>query len=84
MCQICLDESTDGLCRVNCDAGHIFHCDCINGYRDTYTVYGWNNNCPVCRTGITEMAQVSPNTKLPSSFGKTNKLRSDLNYLLKL
>lgn len=84
MCQICLDDSTDGLCRVNCSAGHIFHCDCINGYRDTYTVYGWNNNCPVCRTGITEMAQVSPDTKLPTSFGKRNKYKSDLNYLLKL
>ena len=84
MCQICLDDSTDGLCRVNCSAGHIFHCDCINGYRDTYTDFGWNNNCPVCRTGITEMAQVSPDTKLPTSFGKRNKYKSDLNYLLKL
>ena len=86
MCQICLDDSTDGLCRVNCDAGHIFHCDCINGYRDTYTVFGWNNNCPVCRTGITEMAQVSPDiaSTLPTSFGKRNKYKSDLNYLLKL
>jgi hypothetical protein len=86
MCQICLDSNTDGLCRVNCNAGHIFHCDCINGYRDTYTVFGWNNKCPVCRTDITEMAKVSSDiaSKLPSSFGKTNKFRSDLNYLLKL
>jgi hypothetical protein len=80
MCQICLDSDTAGLCRVNCDAGHIFHCDCINGFRDTYTLYGWNNKCPVCRTLIDKMVSVTPEyaTLLPTSFGKAKRCSKDL------
>jgi hypothetical protein len=70
MCILCLEADRSGLCRVNCDAGHIFHCDCINEYRDTYTVYGWNNKCPVCRERINSVANVPGDTDLPMDFGK--------------
>jgi hypothetical protein len=86
MCQICLDSDTAGLCRVNCDAGHIFHCDCIRQYRDTYTAYGWNNKCPVCRTFISSMVSVTPNVaqNLPTSFGKRHSKHLTLKQIDKL
>jgi hypothetical protein len=71
MCILCLETDHDGLCRVDCTAGHIFHCDCISEYRNTYTAYGWNNNCPVCHESIQTMAHVPQNTELPNSFGKS-------------
>ena len=90
MCQICLDSDpteSGGLCRVGCGVGHIFHCDCINGYRNTRTVYGWNNKCPVCRTDIDRYVNfpVSRNTELPTEFGRgKSKSNSEIKYLKSL
>ena len=74
-----------GLCRVNCAVGHIFHCDCINGYRNTRTVYGWNNNCPVCRTEIDQYVQfpANRNSELPTEFGRKRGF-NEIKYLKSL
>ena len=70
-CQICLGDGIEDLCRVNCGVGHIFHCDCINGWRNTRTDYGWNNKCPVCtQEQITKMVKFEDYGRLPLSFGK--------------
>ena len=60
------EEAPDGtrnLCRVDCPMGHVFHCYCINTWRNTRKwdgaetddgekIYnGWNNYCPICRKG---------------------------------
>ena len=94
MCQLCLDnDTTQPLCRVNCRFGHIFHCECINAYRNTRTGYGWNNKCPLCVQRedpiITSMVQLTPEkiNTLPSSFGKKRSCLKtvdvDIKYLLK-
>jgi ankyrin repeat protein len=87
MCQICTDSDPVNLCLIDCDVGHIFHCDCINTWRNTKTAYGWNNKCPVCRNNpISTIAHITPEITLPSSFGKKSikKLNSDIAFLLKL
>ena len=76
-CRICFDtDLLDGYCRVNCHAGHIFHCSCINQWRNTRLVnpfhqYGWHNECPLCRDPITDIA----NIEVPpgNAFGKHRK-----------
>jgi hypothetical protein len=80
MCQICFTDDREGLCRVNCEAGHIFHCECVNSWRNTrktntYYEHGWHNDCPVCHEEIESMVMVTPAVaeKLPSSFGKSSK-----------
>ena len=89
-CQICLEPETEDLCRVNCAVGHIFHCACINQYRNNRTIYGWNNKCPVCRTDIAEMVKVPEGMSLPMEFGKRHRvkltvkqLKADIIYLNK-
>ncbi len=72
-CIMCLESNRDNLCRVNCPQGHIFHCDCLNEYRDTYTVFGWNNNCPSCREPIDQAVHVPVDIKLPTEFGKRKR-----------
>ena len=45
-----------GFCRVNCPRGHVFHCWCINNWRNTHKTHNtYQNNCPVCRAPITSM-----------------------------
>uniref|UniRef100_A0A6C0AYT7 RING-type domain-containing protein n=1 Tax=viral metagenome TaxID=1070528 RepID=A0A6C0AYT7_9ZZZZ len=80
MCQICFTDDREGLCRVNCEAGHIFHCECVNSWRNTrktntYYEHDWHNDCPVCHEEIESMVMVTPAVaeKLPSSFGKSSK-----------
>jgi hypothetical protein len=80
---ICSEKAlAGGFCRVNCQAGHIFHCECINQWRNTlqYNPYyqrnDWQNNCPICRGAIDQMVKmVLPKAFLPSSteFGKRRK-----------
>jgi hypothetical protein len=84
MCQICFTDDREGLCRVNCEAGHIFHCDCVNSWRNTrktntYYEHGWHNDCPVCHEPIEKMVMVTSKvaSELPSSFGKKKKGVSD-------
>jgi hypothetical protein len=85
-CQICLDDSREDLCRVNCSVGHIFHCECIRLWRNsrktnTYYNHMWNDDCPVCHEAIQNMVEV-PSTiaaTLPSEFGKRkNKIQNKL------
>jgi len=101
MCQICQMGNVDEpLCRVDCKQrdnrgvlvpiGHVFHCECINAYRNTRTEYGWNNKCPICvQRGdpvITSMVNLTPVRieHLPSSFGKKQKISSEIKYLCSL
>ena len=80
VCQICFDDSKEGLCRVNCKVGHIFHCDCVNQWRNTrmtntYYEHGWHNDCPVCHEKIESMVMVTLKVAetLPTSFGKRKR-----------
>jgi hypothetical protein len=59
-CRICFNTLPDGIpddfCRIDCEMGHIFHCYCINKWRNTKTdngvfYTGWNMHCPLCRGG---------------------------------
>ena len=85
-CQICLDDSREDLCRVNCSVGHIFHHECITRWRNsrktnTYYNHMWNDDCPVCHEPIESMVQVPPAkaATLPSEFGKRkNKIQIQL------
>ncbi len=72
-CQICLTSNQENLCRVNCTKGHIFHCDCLNEWRDTYTRFGWNDKCPSCREPINQAVHVPDNIDLPTEFGKRKR-----------
>ena len=87
-CQICqmnsIDSDDNDFCYVNCNARHIFHCSCINQWRNTrlsnpYMVYGYQPNCPICRDRITEIGKITitpeTETKLANTkFGK-NKFK---------
>jgi hypothetical protein len=86
-CRICFDtDFLDGYCRVNCEAGHIFHCSCINLWRNTrmqnsFHQHGWHNQCPLCRQNISEIA----NVEIPPgmAFGKHRKSKFVSKQLLK-
>jgi hypothetical protein len=84
MCQICFTDDREGLCRVNCEVGHIFHCDCVNSWRNTrktntYYEHDWHNDCPVCHEPIENMVMVNSKvaSELPSSFGKKQKRKGN-------
>jgi hypothetical protein len=90
-CMICGENVyAGGFCRVDCPAHHIFHCSCINRWRNTrmtntYHEHGWQNNCPICRGPLTSMVSI----KLPRKtfgFGKSRLsiLKKDLKYVLTL
>ena len=86
-CIICLEEDKTGLCRVNCSEGHIFHCKCLQDWRNTKTnagvVYdfnaatfegGWNDGCPLCRELITQVMKTEIPSDFVSSFGKRKNI----------
>jgi ankyrin repeat protein len=91
-CQICGEPEPINLCLVNCEVGHIFHCECINQWRNTKIAQGWQDRCPVCRNkDISTIAYVTPEIALPNSFGKKKnfkqksnlkKLDADIAYLI--
>jgi hypothetical protein len=96
-CPICLDDERSNLCRVNCRTGHIFHYDCITGWRNsrkqnTEHETHWSNDCPVCNDPIVSMVHVSPeiSERLPNEFGRrrskitVKQLKKQLKYLQKL
>ena len=86
MCVICQEGINDqDLCRVNCSVGHIFHCSCINQWRNTRTDFGWNNNCPSCREPINSFVNVTPDIlpRLPTEFGKKRKIKNNINLIKK-
>ena len=94
ICQICSEPEPINLCLVNCEVGHIFHCECINQWRNTKIAQGWQDRCPVCRDNdISTISYVTPKIALPNSFGKKmnfkqknnlKKLDADIAYLLKI
>jgi hypothetical protein len=92
---ICLNEVEGQGCRVNCRAGHIFHCDCINQWRNTrqtgsYLEHGWHNSCPTCRADISQMYNVTITKEIQSAtaFGKkritVREITKMIKYLNKL
>jgi hypothetical protein len=96
MCVICQDPVVGEGCRVNCPAGHIYHCDCINGWRnsratDTYDDRHWQNGCPYCRAQISQMYHVNIPEDFRTGFGrrrsnfgkKRRSTKSTNNYSLK-
>ena len=73
-CMICHDQVVGQGCRVNCDAGHIYHCGCINDWKNTpagneYVDTDWQNGCPLCRQKISQMYHV----KIPEGFTTTTE-----------
>ena len=81
-CMICHDQVVGQGCRVNCDAGHIYHCGCINDWRNTpagneYVDTDWQNGCPLCRQKISQMYHVNIPEGFTTEFGKRIKRRSN-------
>jgi len=75
MCVICQEPVVGEGCRVNCPAGHIYHCDCINGYRNSragneFYDSGFHNDCPFCRQPISQMYHVNIPEGFTTGFGK--------------
>jgi len=75
VCVICQDPIIGQGCRVNCDAGHIFHCGCINDWRNTpagneYQDTDWQNGCPLCRQKISQMYRVNIPEGFTTGFGR--------------
>ena len=74
-CNICLEPVVGEGCRVNCPAGHIYHCECINEWRNTragneYHDTDWQNGCPYCRQQIDSMYYVDIPEGFTTEFGK--------------
>ena len=92
-CVICMDTEPQSWCRVNCPAGHTFHCACIKEYTNTLkntNVVGYvfeegnfNDQCPLCNKRFTQLSELPDPKGLINRFGKKS-LYSDLRYLLKL
>jgi hypothetical protein len=86
-CNICLEPVVGQGCRVNCPAGHIYHCECINEWRNTragnefYDTH-WQNGCPYCRAPISQMYQVNIPEGFTTGFGRRRitKRRSNTTY----
>ena len=90
MCVICQEPVVGEGCRVNCPAGHIYHCDCINGYRNSragneFYDTVWHNDCPYCRQPISQMYRVNIPEGFTTGFGRRRnnfgtKRRSNTTY----
>ena len=94
-CVICMENTPQSWCRVNCPAGHVFHCGCIKDYTNTlrntgvsgyfYEEGNFNDQCPLCNKKFTQLSELPDPQGLINRFGKKrSKLLSDLKYLLKL
>jgi hypothetical protein len=75
VCVICQEPVVGEGCRVNCPAGHIYHCDCINEWRNsratnTYYDTHWQNGCPYCRAPISQMYHVNIPEGFTTGFGR--------------
>ena len=82
ICVICQESVVGEGCRVNCPAAHIYHCECINGWRnsratDTYFDTDWHDECPMCRQPITQMYHVDIPEGFTTGFGKRIKRKSN-------
>ena len=77
-CVICQEPVVGEGCRVNCPAGHIYHCECINEWRNTratntYFDTHWQNGCTICRQPITQMYHVNIPEGFTTGFGRRIK-----------
>jgi hypothetical protein len=75
VCVICQEPVVGEGCRVNCPAGHIYHCECINTWRNTRatnTYYNthWQDGCPYCRAPISQMYLVNIPEGFTTGFGR--------------
>ena len=73
-CPICMAPVVGQGCRVNCRYQHIFHCDCIDEWRNTSYATpngdrGWHNNCVKCNLPISQMYHVD----IPEGFTTTTE-----------
>jgi len=76
-CNICLEPVVGEGCRVNCPAGHIFHCDCMNKWLErSYDLGVEEIKCPFCRQEISSMYHVDIPEGFTTEFGKRIKRRS--------
>ena len=92
-CAICMDTEPQSWCRVNCPAGHTFHCACIKEYTNTlknsdvenyvYEEGNFNDQCPLCNKRFTQLSELPDPRNLINNFGKKT-LHSDLKYLQRL
>jgi hypothetical protein len=78
VCVICQEPVVGEGCRVNCPAGHIYHCVCINGWRNskhtnTYYDTNWHDECPLCRAPIDSMYHVDIPEGFTTGFGRRRK-----------
>jgi hypothetical protein len=92
-CAICMDTEPQSWCRVNCPAGHTFHCACIKEYTNTlknsdvenyvYEEGNFNDQCPLCNKKFTELSELPDPQGLINQFGKKrkNEKSRDLEYL---
>jgi hypothetical protein len=95
MCYICLDsfDPQQEYCKLNCPAGHVFHCACIKEYTNTlrnsdveayvYEEGNFNDQCPLCNKKFTELSKLPDPKNSINNFGKKRNI-SDLKYLQKL
>ena len=75
-CRICYDTVVGEGCRVNCPAGHIYHCRCINGWINSPAQTRMRQKtCPYCRAPITQMYHVNIPEGFTTGFGKRIKRR---------
>jgi uncharacterized OsmC-like protein len=93
VCVICQEPVVGEGCRVNCPAGHIYHCECINEWRNsratnTYYDTHWQNGCPYCRAPISSMYYVNIPEGFTTGFGRRRsnfgKKRSTTNSKMSL
>jgi hypothetical protein len=92
-CVICMENTPQSWCRVNCPAGHVFHCACIKEYTNTlrntgvtgyfYEEGNFNKQCPLCGLEFTQLSELPDPKSLINRFGK-KKLLAELRYLLRL
>ena len=95
-CVICMENTSNHWCRVNCPAGHVFHCECINEFTNTlkntsvvgyqYRQGNFNDQCPLCNKKFTQLSILPYSKEMINNrfrFGKKTLL-SDFKYLLRL
>jgi hypothetical protein len=92
-CYICFEDydPLQDYCKVNCPAGHTFHCDCISEYfnhKKNRAVVGYfyrendfNDQCPMCQHKVTTISKLPHSLAMINKFGKKNKKRKNVNNL---
>ena len=84
-CAYCGDDITMG-CRVNCTAGHIYHCDCLTDGMDYLYNHGQQFRCPKCRQEINSFYRVVITPQIQaevSAFGKKRLTITEINKMIR-